>query len=75
MTIKLSVKVKPRTSQQKVETGADGITTVWVKSPPVDGKANSEVIKLLAKHYGVSKSCVQIRSGASSRLKQIVVDA
>ena len=43
------VKVKPNSKQQKIEESADGSLTVHLKSPPVDGKANEELIKLLAK--------------------------
>jgi len=71
--VTLTVKVKPRSRQQKIETGEDGVTTVWLKAPPVDGKANAELIKLLAKTYKVSKSRVQIRTGASARLKRVEI--
>jgi len=72
--MKLTVKVKPGSRQQKIETGEDGITTVWLKAPPVDGKANAELIKLLAKTHNVSKSRVRIRTGASARLKRVEID-
>lgn len=38
-------------------------------SPPVDGAANAELIKLLAKSFGVSKTEVEIVSGLTSKLK------
>ncbi len=44
------VKVKPNSQQQKIEELADGSLNVHLKSPPVDGKANEELIKLLAKN-------------------------
>jgi len=72
--VKISVKVKPGSRQEKIETGADGVTTVWLKAPPVDGKANAELIKLLAKTYGVSKSQVRICTGTSARLKRVEID-
>ena len=37
--------------------------TIGIKSNPVKGEANKEVIKKLAKHFGVSPSVVKIRSG------------
>ncbi|MFP4694851.1 MAG: DUF167 domain-containing protein, partial [Halothece sp.] len=52
----LSVKVKPNAKQQKIETGDNGELIVRLQSPPVNGKANAELIKLLAKTYGVKKS-------------------
>lgn len=72
--MRLSVKVKPGSRQQKIETGDDGITTVWLKAPPVDGKANAELIKLLARTYGVTKSQVRICTGASGRIKRVEID-
>ncbi len=68
------VKVKPNSKQQKIEEQADGSLTVYLKSPPVDGKANEELIKLLAKKFDVAKSDIRIKSGLSSRQKLIEID-
>jgi uncharacterized protein len=70
----LSVKVKPNSKQQKIETGEDGGLIIRLKSPPVDGKANAELIKLLAEAYGVRKSQVTIKSGLTSKIKQVEID-
>jgi len=72
--MKLAVKVKPNSKTQTIETAADGTWVVRLKSPPVDGKANAELIEVLAKHYGVSKSQVQILSGLSSKTKRVQID-
>lgn len=71
---KLSVKVKPNAKQQKVETGDQGELIIRLQSPPVDGKANTELIKLLAKTYGVRKSQIRIKSGLTSKIKQVEID-
>ena len=68
------VKVKPNSKQQKIEELADGSLIVYLKSPPVDGKANEELIKLLAKKFVVSKSSIRIKSGTTSRQKVIEID-
>ena len=68
------VKVKPNSKQQKIEELADGSLTVHLKSPPVDGKANEELIKVLAKKFDVSKSSITIKSGTTSRQKLIEID-
>lgn len=47
--------------------------TVGVKSKPVDGAANREVIKKLAKHFGVSSANIMIKSGHRSREKIIEI--
>ncbi|MBD2301570.1 DUF167 domain-containing protein [Nostoc sp. FACHB-87] len=67
------VKVKPNSKQQKVEEQADGSLTVYLKSPPIDGKANEELIKVLADKFDVPKSYVSIKSGFSSRQKLIEI--
>ncbi len=68
------VKVKPNAKQQKIEELADGSLNIHLKSPPLDGKANEELIKLLAKKFAVPKSSIRIKSGATSRQKLIEID-
>ncbi len=68
------VKVKPNSKQQKVEEQPDGSLTVHLKSPPVDGKANEELIKLLSEKFDVPKSYIRIKSGLSSRQKLVEID-
>ncbi|MGH8527076.1 MAG: DUF167 domain-containing protein, partial [Gammaproteobacteria bacterium] len=53
----------------------DGTWRAQLKSPPVDGKANEELIALVADHFGCRKSAVVIRSGAAGRMKLIKVEA
>ncbi|MEA5596157.1 DUF167 domain-containing protein [Rivularia sp. UHCC 0363] len=68
------VKVKPNSKQQKIIEEEDGSLTIHLKSPPVDGKANQELIKVLSKKFDIPKSYIRIKSGASSRQKLIEVD-
>ena len=68
------VKVKPNSKQQKIIEELDGSLTVHLKSPPVNGKANQELIKILAKKFNIPKSDVIIKSGLSSRHKLIEID-
>jgi uncharacterized protein (TIGR00251 family) len=49
----------------------DGTWVAQIKSPPVDGKANEELIALVAKHFKCHKSDVSIKTGGSSRVKLI----
>jgi uncharacterized protein (TIGR00251 family) len=72
--IKKVVKVKPNSQQQKIVEEPDGNLTIFLKSPPVDGKANAELIQLLAKHFGIAKRAIAIQSGHSSRQKIINLD-
>ena len=47
---------------------------VRVKSPPVDGKANVELIKFLADSFGCQRSAITLRLGETSRDKLIEID-
>ena len=69
----LKIKVKPNSKQQILQTEPDGSLTVHLKSPPVEGKANQELIQFLAKSFNVSKSDIKIKSGLSSRYKRVEV--
>ncbi|GAB1538569.1 DUF167 domain-containing protein [Scytonema sp. NUACC21] len=68
------VKVKPNSKNQRIEEETDGSLIVHLKSPPVDGKANEELVKLLAKKFDVPKSYIRIKSGLSSRQKLVEID-
>lgn len=70
----LRVKVKPNAKKQSIQTADDGSLVISLKSPPVDGKANEELIRLLAKEFSVAKARIQIKSGSSSRQKIIQID-
>lgn len=69
------IKVKPNSKQQIIEEALDGSLTIHLKSPPVDGKANKELIEILAKRFDVSKSQIRIKSGLSSRNKLVEIYA
>ena len=71
--MKIQVKVKPNSKQQKVEELEDGSLIIRLKSLPIKGQANQELIKLLAKRYQVTKSQILIKSGLSSNNKLIEI--
>ena len=71
--MKISVKVKANAKQQKIEAIADGSLKISLKSPPIDGKANLELISLLAKYFKVSKSQVMIKSGQNNQSKIVEI--
>jgi uncharacterized protein len=70
-SITFTVRVVPRASRSEIVGELDGAVKVRVASPPVDGAANAELIKLFAKTLGVAKSDVEIVSGQTSKTKQI----
>jgi uncharacterized protein (TIGR00251 family) len=70
----IRVTVKPNARVSFLEEGADGAWKAQLKSPPVDGKANAELIALVAEHFGCGKAAVTIRSGTSGRVKLVKID-
>jgi hypothetical protein len=70
----LQVKVKPGSRASGLELLPDGTWLARLKSPPVDGKANAELVTLVAERFHCPKSSVSIRAGAAGRVKLIRVD-
>jgi uncharacterized protein (TIGR00251 family) len=68
-----TAKIVPRASKSEIVGELDGTLKIRIASPPVDGAANAELIKLLSKNFDVSKSAVEIISGETSKTKQIKV--
>jgi hypothetical protein len=73
-TTTLQLKAKPGSSRSELVQEPDGTWTAWLRSPPVDGKANTELIALVARHFGCAKSAVSIHSGGGSRFKRVKVE-
>ena len=72
--VTFSVRVIPRASRSEIVGEHDGALKVKLASPPVDGAANAELIKLLAKKFGVSKNDIEIVSGETSKNKRIKIN-
>lgn len=68
-----NIKVIPNASKSRVVQEKD-LLKVYVKSPPVDGKANRELIEVLAEHYNVKKNTVEIVHGETSRMKVVRIE-
>lgn len=67
------VRVSPESSTSEIAGEIGGALKIKLKSPPVDGAANAELIKLLSKTFGVSKSAIEIVSGQTSKNKQLKI--
>ncbi|MBW4460311.1 MAG: DUF167 domain-containing protein [Nodosilinea sp. WJT8-NPBG4] len=74
MTV-LTVRVKPNAKQQKAICLDGGSWLLHLKAPPQDGKANQELVALLAQTLGISKTQVHIKLGHTARIKRVEVDA
>ena len=70
----IQVKVTPRARESSLTQLPDGTWVAKLKSPPVDGKANAELVALVADQFGCRKASVTIKAGASGRLKLVRID-
>ena len=73
MSARIRVRVTPRASRDELAGWREGVLRVRVAAPPVEGRANDAVARLLAKALGVPKSAVGIMSGAGAREKLVEV--
>ena len=71
--ILFDVRVVPRSSRSEIVGLHNGALKVRLTAPPVDGAANAELIKLLAKTFGGGKSDIEIIGGETSRNKRIKI--
>ena len=72
--ILLSVYAQPRASRTGISGLHDGRVKVALRAPPVDGKANAELVRYLADQLGIPKSHVVLMAGASGRRKRVLVE-
>jgi uncharacterized protein (TIGR00251 family) len=70
----LQIKVKPNSRTSLLEQREDGTWLAQLKSPPVEGKANEELLALVAKHFRCRKAEVSIKAGASGRVKLVRIE-
>ena len=70
----LELRVKPNAKVSQLTLQSDGTWLAQLKSPPVDGKANAELIALVAAHFDCRKAQVSIRVGACGRRKLVKID-
>jgi uncharacterized protein len=70
----IQVKVKPNARRSALEPTADGSWLARVASPAREGKANRELISLVAERFGVRRDQVSIKVGAAGRIKLVQID-
>ncbi len=68
-----SVRVVPRASRSEVVGEHQGALRVRIAAPPVDGAANDELVRLLARALKVSRNAIAITTGQTSRLKRVAI--
>ena len=65
--------IQPRSSRNILVGVYGDALKISLSAPPVDGKANKELLKFLAKYFKLSQSSIQITAGESSRSKTILI--
>lgn len=71
---KILVHVKPNAKASELECRSNGDWHARLISAPAEGKANAELVQLVAAYFGVARSRVTIKSGRSGRTKLVQVD-
>jgi uncharacterized protein (TIGR00251 family) len=69
----LRVRVQPRASRDRLGGERDGALVVRLTAPPVEGKANEALARLLGRALGVPPSAVRVVQGATGREKRVAI--
>ncbi len=72
--MEIFVKAKPSSKEEKVLKVDDDHFEVWVKEPPIQGRANAAITRALADYFNTSPSNVLMISGYSSRYKKFEIE-
>ena len=70
----IQVRVRPQSRTSALESLADGTWRATLKSPPVDGRANEELVALVAHRFGCPRAAVSIRAGPAGRTKLVRIE-
>lgn len=70
---KITVDVKTNSKEKKIEKISNNLYRVRLKATPVEGKANKQLISMLAEYFGVAKSQIEIRVGKTSKTKVLAI--
>ena len=69
----LNVRAQPRSSRSGIDGLLGDAVKVRIRSAPVDGKANKELIETLADAFDLPKSALEFKSGETSKTKRILL--
>lgn len=71
--VRISVHAKPRASKSAIVGVREEALEVAIAAPPVDGEANAELARTLAKLLGISRTSVVVVTGATGKQKVVEV--
>lgn len=72
--VRLTVRAQPRASRSEIVGEHDGALKVRVAAPPVEGEANRELLRFLAKTLGLPPSSLRVAAGESGRTKVVEIE-
>lgn len=71
--MRITVKVKPNSKKNEIVLQEDGTYLIRLTSSPVEGKANSQLVELLAEHFERPKRAITILKGMAGRFKIVEI--
>lgn len=71
--MKIKIYVQPRASRSEIVGMHGDALKIRLAAPPVDGAANDELVRFIAKTLGTTMSNVRISAGARSRTKTVEI--
>ncbi len=73
METRIRVRLAPRSARDQIAGWQDDVLRVRVTAPPVEGRANAALERLLARALGVPKSDIRVVAGGHSRDKTVTI--
>ncbi|PCJ28232.1 MAG: YggU family protein [SAR86 cluster bacterium] len=71
----LNCSIQPKSREDRIVGELGEYLKIRITAPPTDGKANSHLIRFLAKQFKVKQSAITIRSGHASRQKRLCIES
>lgn len=71
--VRLAVQVVPNARKSEVAGEVEGVIRIRLQAQPIEGRANEELVRMLAKLLGVSKSSVEVVQGQTGRRKLVEI--
>ena len=69
----VGIRAQPRSSKAGLDRLLGDALKVRIRSAPVDGKANKELVETLADEFGLAKSAVVFKGGETSKTKRLLL--
>ncbi len=71
--MRLTIRVKPNSRSIAVKEMGERELLVNLTAPPVEGKANDQLVEVLSGHFGKPKRCITILRGETSKIKIVEI--